>query len=94
MDNELQAEKMPHMFKPNFKKEEIEELLAWFETRMDKLPKTMKMDPATETDNLPLTVERLIKVLSRHKGNFSVTFCGYMALLLSIRQRLQEQGIE
>lgn len=94
MDNEQQAEKMPHMFKPDFKKEEVEELLAWFEARMDKLPKTMKMDPATETDNLPLTVERLMKVLSRHKSNFSVTFSGYMALLLSIRQRLQDEGME
>lgn len=94
MGNEQEAEKMPHLFKPDFKKEEVEEVLAWFEARMDKLPKSMQLDAATKTDNLPLTVDHLMRVLSRHKNNFSVTFGGYMTMLLSIRQRLQKEGIE
>lgn len=93
MEEKQMNDKMPPMFKPAYEKEEVEELLAWFEKMKDKLPQELRLDAATVTKNLPFTVERLMLVLRHHKSNMSVTFSGYVALLMSVRKRLEEQGI-
>lgn len=94
MEQENISKKMPPVFKDQFKKEEVEELLNWFKPRMERLPQKLELDGATSTNQLPYTVRQLTHVLEHHKDNMSVTFNGYMAHLLAIRVRLQEMGID
>ena len=81
------VEKNPHIYKPAYTKQEVDELTRWFEERMDRLPATLQLNEATAASDLPRTV----KV---HKENISVTFSGYMSHLDLIRLRLKEQGLE
>lgn len=90
MEEEKNIEKNPHLYKPEFTKGEVDECIRWFEERMDKLPATLRLNDSTTASNLPYTVKSLINVLKVHQGNLSVTFSGYMAHLLLIRQRLEE----
>lgn len=95
MEGQLKSEeKNPHLFKSDYSKEEINEIVGWFEERKDKLPRELRLNASSTATNLSLMVENLIRVLKVHRDNMSVTFCGYMAHLQLIRQRLQEQGME
>ena len=80
------VEKNPHIYKPAYTKQEVDELTRWFEERMDRLPATLQLNEAT--------VKALLAVLKVHKENISVTFSGYMSHLDLIRLRLKEQGLE
>ena len=82
------VEKNPHIYKPAYTKQEVDELTRWFEERMDRLPATLQLNEATAASDLPRTV------LKVHKENISVTFSGYMSHLDLIRLRLKEQGLE
>ena len=79
-------------YKKKFTPEEIQECLAWFQERMDKLPASLSYDSANIPD-LPRTVAQMVKVLQRHM-NEKGTYNGQFSILLKIRQLLQEQGIE
>ena len=81
------VEKNPHIYKPAYTKQEVDE-------RMDRLPATLQLNEATAASDLPRTVKALLAVLKVHKENISVTFSGYMSHLDLIRLRLKEQGIE
>ena len=72
------VEKNPHIYKPAYTKQEVDELTRWFEERMDRLPATLQLNEATAASDLPRTV----------------TFSGYMSHLDLIRLRLKEQGLE
>lgn len=87
-------EKNPHVYKPGYKKEEVKELVAWFEERMDRLPASIQLNAATKTSNLPRTVKALVELLKVRGGVPSVTFSGYVAHLELIRLRLKEQGLD
>lgn len=81
-----------YTFKKDVSQQELEEIIGWFEARMDKLPETMHIDKATYTGNLPATVKSYLNML---KGRtVSVTLCGYIAHLGVIRKRLQLGGME
>ena len=88
------VEKNPHIYKPAYTKQEVDELTRWFEERMDRLPATLLLNEATAASDLPRTVKALLSVLKVHKENISVTFSGYMSHLDLIRLRLKEQGLE
>lgn len=89
------TEGKPAVYKPEYSKEEVKSLLAWFAERMDRLPATMQLDPATCTADLPRTVRAFSALLkAQADGVTSVTFSGYVAHLELIRQRLKEQGVE
>ena len=82
------TEGKPAVYKPEYSKEEVKSLLAWFAERMDRLPATMQAD-------LPRTVRAFSALLkAQADGVTSVTFSGYVAHLELIRQRLKEQGVE
>lgn len=87
-------EKNPHVYQPEYKKAEAEELLGWFRERMDRLPQAMQLNEATSTKNLPRTVESLMSVVKSREDMLDVTFSCYMSHLVLIRQRLMEQGME
>ncbi len=76
---------------PFYKKEyspvEVSELIAWFEARIDRLPSSLVIDAATETDDLPRTVKSYIRIIS--KGVPNVSFCGYVAQLMRIRSLVE-----
>ena len=58
---------------------------------MDKLPQSLQINDAAYSPNLRRTVEGLITTLQSNTP--SVTFAGYMDLLVQIREKLVEQGI-
>lgn len=89
------AEEKPDVYKPEYSKEEVKSLLAWFAERMDRLPATMQLDSATRTADLPRTVKAFSALLkAQADGVTSVTFSGYVAHLELIRRRLKDQGVE
>lgn len=80
------------LYKPQYTEEEVNSLTEWFEERMDRLPKTLRIDKATESKDLPRTVSSYIKLLRSIRMN--VANSGYMAHLLFIREKLIEEGLE
>ena len=70
----------------------LDELLSWFQQRMDKLPKTMQIDDATSTDNLYVTVDALSRTLRKYGSG--VVFSGYQKTLQKIKDNLVAQGME
>ena len=86
--------KNPHVWKPAYSRQEVDELTRWFEERMDRLPRTMQLNGSTSTSDLPRTVKALSAVLKAHKEKMPVTFSGYISHLELIRLRLKEQGME
>lgn len=91
---EHKIEKDPHLYKTEFKKEEAEEVISWFEARMDRLPQTMQLNSSTSTQDLPRTVRSLISVIRVREDALDVTFSSYLVHLMLIRLRLTEQGME
>lgn len=87
-------EKNPHFFKQAYTQEEIEEILEWFASRMDKLPETMQINASTYSENLQRSTQSLIDVVKYHKKDLSVVYYGYVSYLYLIRYRLQQMGIE
>ena len=87
-------EKNPHVYKQTYGEEEVDELLAWFEDRKDRLPQTLRLNESTVSEDLPRTVAALLAVLKKHKGKLSGTFYGYISHLELVRLRLREQGWE
>ncbi len=92
--DEPKVERDPHIYKPQYSRQEVEEVVRWFEERMERLPESLQLNEATSTPDLRRTVGALLNVLRIHKETLSVTFSGYMAHLELIRLRLQEQGME
>ena len=62
-EQEHKIEENPHVYKAEFDKAEAEELIGWFEARMDRLPKTLKLNAAVTTNNLSRTVKALMTVV-------------------------------
>lgn len=81
-----------YTFKPDFTKAEVQELIDWFEQRMDQLPSEFQINKSTSTKDLCFTVTRLISMLKGREVN--VTICGYIAHLALIRKRLELAGMK
>lgn len=81
-----------YTFKPDFTKEEVNELIDWFEKRMDQLPEKMQINKSSSTKNLRFTVTKLISMLKGRE--VTVTICGYIAHLALIKKRLELSGME
>ena len=93
-EQEHKVEKNPHVYKAGYDKAEAEELIGWFEERMDRLPKTLKLNAAITTSNLSRTVKALLAVVRSREDMLDVTFSSYVSHLVLIRLRLMEQGME
>lgn len=78
-------------YKTEYKEEEMQELFEWFEKHKEQLPKTLQIDDATSTSDLPRTVNSFIRLLKGLK--LTPSNAGYVAHLMLIRQRLREEGI-
>ena len=81
-----------YTFKPDFTKEEVNELIAWFEERMDRMPAELQINKSSQTKNLRFTVTKLISMLKERE--VTVTICGYIAHLALIKERLIQAGME
>ncbi|MBP5514531.1 MAG: hypothetical protein J6Y04_07130 [Bacteroidaceae bacterium] len=79
-------------YKKNYTEAFREEQLRWFEERMDKLPKTLQIDEATYTPDLPLTVHNLSLTLRNYAP--SIIFSGYMETLMKIKDKLKAEGMK
>ena len=80
-----------HTFKPQYTPEEIQDLIKWFQERMDQLPKSLALDDSISTDDLPKVVKILI--LRMGDGNITPTWSGYASRLILIKERLIENGL-
>ena len=80
------------IFKPDYTEDEVNEVIEWFEKRIDHLPTSLRLDKATSTKDLPRTVQAYCKLL--RSIQMKVAHSGYMAHLLLIREQLLEQGFE
>ncbi len=74
-------------FKPQTTPEEREDCFQWFEQRMDRLPKQLKIDEKS-FDDLPFTIRRLAKLLRKELPQSSI-FEGQFSILQQIRDYLQ-----
>lgn len=81
-----------YTFKPDFTKAEVNELIAWFEERMDRMPTELQINKSSHTKNLRFTVTKLISMLKERE--VTVTICGYIAHLALIKERLIRDGME
>lgn len=81
-----------YTFKPDFTKEEVNELIAWFEERMDRMPAELQINKSSHSKNLRFTVTKLISMLKERE--VTVTLCGYIAHLALIKERLIRDGME
>ena len=81
-----------YTFKPDFTKEEVNELIAWFEERMDRMPAELQINKSSYTKNLRFTVTKLISMLKERE--VTVTICGYIAHLALIKERLIQAGMD
>ena len=79
-------------FKEYYTREELNELVTWFDERMDRLPQQLVIDDTCTSSDLPKTVRALCKLAGRQ--HLDVCFSGYFSQLFTIRERLQAQGME
>lgn len=77
-------------FKPSYTSEEKDELVTWFEERMERLPQTLQMDDCMSTKDLPRTVRSYIKLFKTNRTN--VEFSGYIAHLFMMREALRRDN--
>lgn len=80
----------PHVFKTKYSKDELEELLQWFEARKGALPQTLRLNSSTSTNNLPGAVAALTDTIREYADGSNITYNGYIAHLELIRLRLRE----
>lgn len=83
-------------FKESYSPEEINDILVWFDDKMDRLPKSLKINISTTSKDLKKTVSSLLMLIKvqQDNNNLSVVFCGYVAHLMLIRHRLKELNPE
>lgn len=79
-------------YKPDYDEAFRDEQVKWFEERMEQLPQSLQVNQSTFSPDLRVTVRALITTVKSNKPD--TVFSGYMELLMQIKDRLQEQGIE
>jgi len=77
-------------YKTSYSKDELNDLISWFEMHLDKLPKSFKMNDFTLFPNLPKTVKNIILFLKLGKND--PTFSGQIYNWFVLREKLTEAG--
>ncbi len=72
--------------------EEFADVTTWFRERLDRLPKSLRVDQATYIPDLRKTVERYFDFIAQHRGHRR--FGGQLDHLFRMRHILQEQGFK
>lgn len=85
-------DKNPHLFKKKYTRSEVEQLVSWFDDKIDKLPNELRLNESTIATNLPKTVRSLSSIILAHQNDSFETFGGYVSHLELIRLRLQEMN--
>ncbi len=70
----------------------IDELLAWFRARMDRLPASMPFLPGMNIPNLPETVQKYIEMTELNREN--TTYSPQISHLFRMREKLMAQGLD
>lgn len=78
-------------YKASYTKKELKELLLWFETRKDKLPKSFEYNKYTKMPDFSITVSSIIDILNEVDGE-RVAFSGQLTMFFNIREKLVAQG--
>ncbi|MBQ2459848.1 MAG: hypothetical protein II505_04160 [Bacteroidaceae bacterium] len=79
-------------FKTKYSPAELDELFAWFDSRMDRLPESLQVDEATYSANVLETVSAYIRTIKNCE--LTVSLNGYVSQLMLIRERLKQEGVE
>lgn len=71
---------------------ELAELTAWFDARMDKLPKEYDLLPGVHIRSMQdfILAEKDMIALHHDNPTYGATFC----MLFKLREKLQAEGIE
>lgn len=77
-------------YRKDFTPEEQAECLEWFEQHFDHLPENLELQ-SMSMPNLKQTVRNMLIKLRTRMGN--KTFFGEFAVLMEIRQRVEQQVI-
>jgi hypothetical protein len=75
-------------YKVQYTKEEVDELIQWFEDRKESLPKTAKIGDYVSIDDLPTTLKALEYNARRNREN--VVFSGLIHQLFLLRDELMK----
>lgn len=78
-------------YKVSYTKKELEELLLWFETRRDKLPKSFEYNKYIKMPDFSIVVSSIIDILNEVDGE-RVAFSGQLTMFFNIREKLIIQG--
>lgn len=79
-------------FKPKYSQSEVDELLAWFDSRMARLPEALQLDEATYSPNVRETVVAYARTIKN--CTLTVSLNGYVSQLMLLRERLKQEGME
>lgn len=71
-----------------YSSQELNELIAWFKQRMDRLPASLQLDAATFIPDFPATVSTYLAIVDAHKEN--PTYGAQIYMLFRMREKLQE----
>ncbi len=78
-------------YKTKYTEEELQGLYAWFRERMDRLPSQIQLDKSTKVDDVPFYVRSIMGRMNDLRQSPSLN--GYYAYLLTLRERLEEEGM-
>lgn len=56
-------------YKKHYTNEELDELISWFDSHKEHLPKSLQMDKATYIKDLDKTLKLYLEIEKRHKDN-------------------------
>lgn len=70
----------------------IQELIAWFRARMDRLPASIELSESTKITDLPRTVSLYIDLVQKHHA--APIYGGQVLHLFRMREALTAVGIE
>lgn len=75
-------------YKKIYAPEEINELVEWFRARLDKLPKSLRLDKATYIPDFPTTARSFMAIAEMHREN--ATYGAQIYMLFRMRDKLLE----
>lgn len=81
---------MPQQYQKVYAREELVELLNWFNDNRHRLPASLDLASGVTIPDLPKTVNLYFDIVSLHKEN--ATYGAQILHLFRIREKLIEQG--
>lgn len=76
-------------YKKLFTKEELKEIVEWFESHWDKLPESLYMDKATYLSDFKRTVRLYYDIAKEHSEN--PTYSGQIFQLFKMRDAVERE---